>query len=210
VPPPGFAEKHPRLFHLLPAASWASFQRHGLLSAQALCDLYGVPPAQRAALLEEDRGKGNFTVLSAPGLPDVTLRDQLLPDALLLRCLTGSFANRPRAWRALLNGHVFLWADARRARALHGASLAQSQMLLEFDTARLLEPWAGVARTSAINSGAPFAMKPAPRGDGTFLPLADFPRPDGRPVVEVVVPHALPDAPGALLNARPIGQAQGS
>jgi hypothetical protein len=210
VLPPGFAAKHPRLFHLLPAASRASFERHGLLSARALCDLYGVPAAHRAALLEQDRGKGNFTGLSAPGLPDVTLRDQLLPDALLLRCLTGAYAGQPRAWRALLNGYVFLWADERRARALHRASLGQPQLLLEFDTVRLLGPWAREALTSAINSGAPFTMKPSPRGDGTFLPLAAFPRPDGKRVVEVVVLGSVRDAPAALLQARPIAQTRGS
>jgi hypothetical protein len=78
------------------------------------------------------------------------------------------------------------------------------------DTARLLGAWAGKARASAINSGAPFAMKTSSRGEDTFLPLAAFPRPDGTRVVEVVVPGAIPDAPPALLQARPIAQTQGS
>ncbi len=204
----GFAARHPRLFHLLPAEAWTSFQHHGLLSAAALCQLYGVAPERRTALLEEDRGKGNFVPLSAPGLPDITLRDQLLPDGLLGRCLTGGFAGRPRAWRALLNGMVFLWADPRRAAKLHGASRARPQMLLEFDAARLLAPHAAAAMTSPLNSGAPFAMKPTPRGDGTFLPLADWPRADGRRVVEVVVPRAIPAAPAALLDARAVTAAR--
>lgn len=206
--PADFAALHPRLFHLLPAEAWTSFQRHGLLSAAALCDLYGVPPERRAALLEEDRGKGHFALLSASGLPDVSLRDQLLPDGLLLRCLTGGYAGRPGAWRGLLNGMVFLWADRRRAAKLHGASRARPQLLLEFDTARLLAPHMAAAMTSPLNSGAPFAMKPTPRGDGTFLPLAAGPRADGRPVVEVVVPHAIPGAAAALLEARPAGPAE--
>lgn len=208
--PEGFAARHPRLFHLLPAGSWGSFERHGLLSSRALCELYGVTPERRVALLEEDRGKGNFTLLSAPGLPDVTLRDQLLPDHVLRRCLTGAYAGQPRAWRALLNGFTFLWADVRRVAKLHAASDRQPQILLEFDTARLLGPWANAAMTTALNSGAPFGGNPTPRGDGTFLPLAAWPRPDGKPVVEVVVPHAIPDAAAALLDARPIQPAQGS
>jgi hypothetical protein len=134
MPPGGFAARHPRLFHLLPAASWESFRRHGLLSSRALCELYGVPPDRRVALLEEDRGKGNFAVLSAPGLPDVMLRDQLLPDHVLRRCLTGAYAGQPRAWRALLNGFVFLWAEPGRVAKLHAASTSQPQILLEFDT----------------------------------------------------------------------------
>jgi len=208
--PEGFTAKHPKLFHLLPAGSWESFQRHGLLSSRALCELYGVPAERRVALLEEDRGKSNFTVLSAPGLPDVTLRDQLLPDPLLHRCLTGAYEGQPRAWRALLNGFVFLWAEPKRVAKLHAASTAQPQILLEFDTARLLGPWANAAMTTPLNSGAPFGGNPAKRGDGTFLPLAAWPRLDGKPVVEVVVPHAIPDAAAALLDARPIGSAQGS
>ncbi len=206
----GFAARYPRLFHLLPAEAWGSFQKHGLLSAAALCDLYGVAPARRAALLEQDRGKGHFAPLSAPGLPDISLRDQLLPDGLLLRCLTGGYADRPAAWRALLNGMVFLWADPRRAAKLHGASRARPQILLEFDAAALLAPHAAAAMSSPLNSGAPFAMKPTPRGDETFRPLGEWPRADGRPVVEVVVPHAVPAAPAALLDARPIEPAQGS
>ncbi|MBC9207671.1 hypothetical protein IBL26_12575 [Roseomonas aerophila] len=205
-----FTIRHPRLFHLLPAASWDSFQKHGLLSARALCDLYAVPAAERVALLEEDRGKGNFAVLAAPGLPAITLRDQLLPDHVLRRCLTGSYEGQPRAWRALLNGYTFLWADPRRVQRLHAASLAQPQVLLEFDTARLLASWANAAMTTPLNSGAPFGGNPAARGEGTFQPLAAYPRPDGKPVVEVVVPYAIPDAPVALVASRPIEPAQGS
>jgi hypothetical protein len=64
--------------------------------------------------------------------------------------------------------------------------------------------------TTPLNSGAPFGGNPAPRGDGTFLPLAAWPRPDGKRVVEVVVPHAIPDAAAALLQAGPTAPAQGS
>jgi hypothetical protein len=77
--------QHPWLFRLLPAEASDSFRRHGLLSAAAMCDLYGVPPERGAALLQADRGKGHFAPLPAPGLPDVPLRDQLLPDGLRRR-----------------------------------------------------------------------------------------------------------------------------
>ena len=46
------------------------------------------------------------------------------------------------------------------------------------------------------NSGATFAMNPAPRGPDTFRRIGDHPR--GKAVVELAVDHAVPDA--AKLN----------
>lgn len=86
--------------------------------------------------------------------------------------------------------------------------LLPAEAWTSFQRHGLLAPHMAAAMTSPLNSGAPFAMKPTPRGDGTFLPLAAGPRADGRPVVEVVVPHAIPGAAAALLEARPAGPAE--
>jgi len=189
-----------RLFHLLPEAALPSFEAGGLLSAEALCDRYGIAEPRRTALLEQDRGKGNFERLSAPGLPDACLRDQVLPDPLLKRCLTGSYNERPAAWRRLLNGFVFFWAAKKRAKGLRDASTARRQVLLVFDRGILEGLYGNRMMTSPINTGAPFGGNPSPRGDGTFLPLLPRPRPDGRKVVEVVIPYAAPRAREALID----------
>jgi len=63
--------------------------------------------------------------------------------------------------------------------------------VLEVDTAELLRRHGERVTLSPINSGATFALGPAPRGPDTFRRIADHP--DGKPVVELAVDHAVPD-----------------
>jgi hypothetical protein len=51
---------------------------------------------------------------------------------------------------------------------------------------------------SAINSGATFAMNPAPRGPDTFRRIGDHPR--GKAVVELAVDYAVPEAADLTLR----------
>lgn len=59
------------------------------------------------------------------------------------------------------------------------------------ETAALLGRHAERVTLSSINSGATFAMNPAPRGPDTFRRIADHS--EGKPIVELAVEYAVPD-----------------
>jgi hypothetical protein len=176
------AARHPCLVHLTDTRSVPLILRHGLLSAEALCDRHGISGARREALLR--RHRASFE----PIAPGVVLRDQRMPDRALARCLPTDVD--PTDWRAAINARIFLWADRRALRRLLHANPDRAQSLLVFDTAMLLSAHGQRAETSPINSGA-CGPAYAPRGPATFLPAAQFPRPDGRPVREVTVVGGL-------------------
>ena len=189
----------PTLFHMAEAGAWPSIRRHGLLSASALLDLYGVAGADRIAL-EAERRPERFA-LRAPGLEGVMIRDQKpMDDAGLARCLVGGMI--PADWYRLLNGKVFFWLTRARLLRLMQARPYRglSHDVLELDTAALVSACRAAITLSPINSGAtrPFGV---PRGPDTFLPIATYPyrtwrarRPRGERVVELVVERGVPDA----------------
>jgi hypothetical protein len=63
--------------------------------------------------------------------------------------------------------------------------------VLEVDTAALLERHAERVSLSPINSGATFALNPAPRGLDTFRHIADHP--SGKTIAEMSVDYSVPD-----------------
>ena len=65
-------------------------------------------------------------------------------------------------------------------------------LVLELETEGLLRHHEPRVSLSRINSGATFAMNPAPRGPETFRRIAEHP--EGDPVVELAVDYAVPDA----------------
>lgn len=207
-PPPEpvarFARRFPVLYHATWPEAVPAILARGLLPAEALADLYGLTGAAREAALSEDRGRGNFLRLSAPGLPDATLRDQWLPEARLAPALTGSYAGDARAWRRLINAHAFFWLSKDQAGRLARADRSRAQVVLAFDAASLLARHHARASTTPINAGSAFALygRPAtPRGDGTLRPVAEFPRGDGRAPKELLVRGGVPDAADHLLAA---------
>jgi hypothetical protein len=63
--------------------------------------------------------------------------------------------------------------------------------VLEVETAGLLKRHAERVLLSPINSGATFALGPAPRGPETFRRIAEHP--DEKPIVEFSVDYSVPD-----------------
>lgn len=199
-----FARRFPVLYHATWPEAVPAIRARGLLSAEALADLYGLAGAARAAALEEDRGRGNFVRLSAPGLPDAVLRDQWLPGARLAPALTGPWAGDARGWRRLINAHVFFWLSREGAERLARADRSRAQVVLAFDAASLLAAHEGRAFTTPINAGSAFALygRPAtPRGEGTLRPASEYPRGDGRAPKELLVRGGVPDAAAHLVDA---------
>ena len=192
-----FARRFPVLFHVADPGALPGIRAHGLLSAAALAALYGVPEAERPALLEANRGRNRFVALSRPGLPGAVLRDQWLPEKGLLACLGGEYAGQPALWRRLINDHAFLWLSLRQAEKLAGVNPARGQVILRFDAAALLARHGARALTTPINAGSVMTMfgrAPSPRDETTFRPLSDFPRADGRTPHELAIREGVPDA----------------
>ena len=172
--------------------SWEGIQRLGLLSTSALLDRFEVGGALRFRI--ESARRPETEVVDHPEHGCALIRDNKpMQETVLERCLTGMSA---RECYETLNRKVFLWVDRKRLLKLLGARAYRDRphLVLELDTAMLLRRHAGDVTLSAINSGATFAMNPAPRGPGTFRRIEDYPA--DRTVVELAVDYAVPGTAG--------------
>jgi len=164
---------YPRLFHMAEDGSLASIQAQGLLSTNALLNLYGIAGDERAAI-ESERRPESVTIKRA-GLPDAVIRDQKpITDSALRKCLLDGIT--PREWYGTLNRNTFFWLHKERLWRLLGARTYRNapQTILTIDTASLVATHRDRILLSPINSGSTI-MNPQPRGKNTFLPVADYP-----------------------------------
>jgi len=169
--------------------SWESIRRVGLLSTSALLDRFEIEGEQRRKIESERRPE--IVAIEHPKLGRVLVRDNKpMHEKSLEKCL---LEMTPREWYEHLNQRVFFWAERKRLLKLLGARENRDRLhlVLEVDTAELLRRHSERVTLSPINSGATFALGPAPRGPDTFRRIADHP--DGKPVVELAVDHAVPD-----------------
>jgi hypothetical protein len=161
-----------RLYHLAEADNLASILEHGLKSTEQLLDLVRLSPRERETLLRSHRS--DHVRLSER----VRIRDQRpMPPAALAPALQDGLD--PGDWYALLNGHVFFWADRERMERQLAACGGRPQVLLMFDGEALLNRFGANAFLSPINSGNA-RRKPAPRSRETLIPYQVWAR-DGWP-----------------------------
>lgn len=183
------AERYPVLYHMAEDGSWPSIREHGLLSTTVLLDLFGVEGERRREI--ESRRRPEVVEISDPERGVARIRDNKpIQDKALERCLSGMSVAE---WYESLNRRVFFWVSWERLQKLLGAKAyrERAHLVLEVDTAGLLSAHARSVALSPINSGATFAMGPAPRGPETFQRLGDHP--ESREVVELAVDYAVPD-----------------
>ena len=183
------ASRYPRLWHMAEDGSWSGIRRHGLLSTSALLDLYNIEGERREAL--ESRRRPEIQAVEHPEHGRALIRDNKpLQEKALEKSLSGLTV---RQWYETLNHRVFFWVELKRLRKLLGARAYRDRphLVLEVDTAKLLERHAERVTLSPINSGATFPMNPAPRGLKTFKRIADHN--SDKPVVELAVDYAVPD-----------------
>jgi len=183
--------------------AWPSISQHGLLSTQALLDLFEVNGDRRTALLTRRRPAS--VVLQHPLKGRAVLRDQIpLSETRLAACLQDGLT--PQQWLSMLNSKVFFWVDPQRLETLRDADAYRGarQLVLTVDTESLVQADVGRIIVSDRNTGAtrPFAH---PRGRRTFLPLADNGR---RRIVELVVEGSVPDIVQHVTVATQIGGGQ--
>lgn len=178
--------------------SWESIQRHGLLSTSALLDRFEVKGEERLAI--ESARRPEIIRIEHPEHGAAFIRDNKpMQQKALERCLSEM---TPREWYEHLNRRVFFWVEWKRLLKLLGARAYRDRphLVLEVDAAGLLDQHADRVSLSPINSGATFAIDPAPRGPDTFRRIADHP--NGKPIVELSVDYAVPDIAEFTLRVR--------
>ena len=159
-----FALHFPKLYHLAFASNLNSISTIGLLSASGLADHYSFTPEERLACVEKRR-------LCNQNLHGIILRDQQpAPESKMKSCLVKITIPE---WLGLLNSKVFFFVELKKALRLAETYGAYDNILLEVDTARLLEKYAANASLCRFNAGA-FLFKPVPRGRHSFIPMANF------------------------------------
>ena len=188
--------RHPVLYHMAEDGSWENIRRLGLLSTSALLDRFEVEGEDRFEI--ESMLRPEIVTIEHPEYGTARVRDNKpMQERALLKCLVGM---EPREWYENLNRRVFFWVTRERLQRLLCARPYRHapRLVLELDTARLLRDYAEKVTLSSINSGATFAMNPAPRGRETFRPISG--QPAGKPVVELTVDHAVPTVAEIVLS----------
>lgn len=191
-------DRYPRLYHMAHDGAWPAIREHGLKSATALMDSYGVSGSRRHEL--ESSRRPQSIALSSPGLPVAVLRDQMpMSDRTLTKCLDDGCT--PQSWYELLNSYSFLWLSRARVWKLTGgrAYRAMPQTVLTIDTESLITSHRDRIRLSPINSGFSM-MNAARRSAATFKTISEFPfseraktRSLNDNVVELLVEYSIPD-----------------
>lgn len=190
---------YPKLFHMAHVDAWVGIERHGLLSTQALLELYAVAEPLRTRLLAEHRPRS--VAIRHPVHGTAVVRDQKpLYPGKLAACLQDGVT--VEQWLRALNSRVFFWLQPERLERLLVARAYRSDdhLVITVDTERLLAAAPTRAVTlSRINSGAT-VFRTVPRGARTFLPVEEFLHPARRralasasDVAELCVSPSVPD-----------------
>lgn len=191
------AEIHPRLYHMAEYGSWPSIRKHGLLSTTALLDLYAINGQSRLRI-ESHLRRDMVPIKNANG-ESAWIRDQRpMSDKKLAGCLQDGLT--PEDWYRILNGKVFFWLTQARLETLLAAYGDRPQLVLEVDTAALLEKHGSRTFLTPMNTGCTSPMA-FPRGIDSFLPPCAYPfevnrRKKGgkaKAIVELTVDYAVRD-----------------
>jgi hypothetical protein len=188
----------PQLFHLTAGDAWPSIAERGLRSATWLVRAHGLDDDQSTTLLAAPREQ--VEVIGDPTDPvgHATLRDQKpLTLSKLERLVEGI---TPEGYIRLINDRVYFYmkqADVERVRAQREDG--GPQLLLTFDSRRLLADYSGSVRVAKINTGATIGMQ-GRRGPRTWLAIDKFP---GRAteVKEFTVLDGISDVTPYLVSA---------
>lgn len=198
------AERWPRLYHMAEAGSWASIQRHGLLSTTALLDLFEISGPNREPI--ESARRPESVEITHPEHGTAWIRDNKpINVTVLRRTLVGM--SEPE-WYRTLNGRVFFWLNQDRLDRLRGAPPYRDREhdILTLDTRALLDAHAARVELAHLNTGAVYGAATYPRGAGTFRRIPAYPWTErvrvarGEPIVELTVPYRVPAAADFIID----------
>lgn len=188
----------PTLYHMAEDGMWPSIWQHGLLSTEALIDLYRPAPEVRAAIL--DRPRRTSVELADATLGRAMIRDQT-PLKHLDTCLTDGTS--PEQYLHALNSRVFFWLSAKRLATLLGArrNRHRPHTVLQVATRELVSRYGDTTQLAPYNTGSIYAAGSPRRGTEVFVDIDDYPYDTWRArrgsradaVVELTVPYAVPD-----------------
>lgn len=185
-----FVRRVPALFHVADRAAVPSIQRHGLLSAERLAQLFAVAPHRRMSLLTENRD--NYEAFDHPVHGVAWLRRQQMRDGPLRSRLHPGI--ELREWRRFINGLVFLSPTLAVAERLRAAEPGRDQVVLSWRTADVFGAGLPVLwcryNNGYIDRSGPAKRRLRAREDYQEAELFA----PGDLVVEVVVPSGLPAA----------------
>ena len=191
-----FIEVCPTLYHMASRDSWPSIRQHGLLSTEALVDLFEISGRFRNKVLSKHRPES--TVLLHEEHGSAVIRDQKpMSDGGLRRCLPAEIT--PSDWYRFLNRKVFFWATAFRLESFlnAGAYRHSDHIVLTIDSRAFVSLHGQSVQLTTMNTGA---TKPMPhcRDYDSFVDLAKFDyersrRKRGRlrAIAEVTAPYAV-------------------
>jgi hypothetical protein len=172
VNPTELAKHYPRLYHMAERGSWLSIQRNGLLSTEALLELFNVPPEKCRSILTQRRPED--VPITHPEHGGAVIRDQKpLNRAKLEGSLEGCSFDQ---WLKLLNSRVFFWLTKERLQTLMCAReyCAETHVVLTLDTLRLATDFEPRITLTPMNTGntRPYAHQ---RGLWTFSRMSEYP-----------------------------------
>lgn len=198
VDPALLAKLHPTLYHMAEDGTWPSIRQRGLLSTQAIVDLYQ-PEADVCERILSTVRRDKIKLTSGT-LGEMTIRDQR-PAKFLKDCMNDGISSQD--YLDALNGRVFFWLRLSRLTRLLNARLYRysRHTVLHVDTARLVGAYPGRVQLAPYNTGSMHVPTSPRRGPDVFTDLADYPYEQwlaqrgrsGEPVVELTVRYAVPD-----------------
>lgn len=184
--PEQLISQYPLLYHMAELGSWPSIQRHGLLSASALLDLFEIQGAERIQL--ESRWRTESVPLKHPNHGSAVIRDQLpMPESKLSTLLTGATT---REWYELINRKTFFWVDKKRLIWMLKAPPYRNKThsVLTVRTSALLDRHLATVTLSDQNSGSLHSGKI--RGPDTFKQISAY---RSRWIAELAVDYGVLD-----------------
>lgn len=181
-----FVRNRPRLFHAALGANLLLIRKHGLLSTSALLDLADHSHQGRRRSLESGRRNEVSELLLEDGSTAYLRDNKTICDKQLHRLLpTGTPIS---AWYEELNRRVFFWVTDDDATRFLGHYRDYSQVLLIFDSGRLLELLGSRVTVTTFNTGVTFNN--VPRGPNSFLRIEDAAR--ASDIRELTVERSVP------------------
>ena len=187
---------YPVLYHMAEQGAWPSIRKHGLLSTEALLDLFEVHGSRRERILGSRRTFSE--TICHPRYGTAVIRDQKpMDDKGLRRSLPEGIT--PEDWYRLLNRKVFFWATLDRLETLLKAYRESRHTILVIDTADLVQRYGDKVAVTTMNTGATKPM-PHPRGYDSFVELSKFDydasrriRGKSKAIAEVTIGYAVRD-----------------